>query len=399
MKGKRIAALLLAGVMAVTTLGGCGLNKNAIVATMDGQDVTLGLVNFMCRYQQALYDDTYAYYSYYYGYDFVWTEDLYGSGSTAQEDLKDSIMEMVHEYYTVQQHMDDYGVTITDDEQTAISEAAAEFMESNSDEAIQKLGATQEIVEEFLTLYTIRAKMYDAVIQDANVEVTDEEANMRGYTYVRQYLVGYYDDDSNYNYYTDDDIEAFTEDFEAMLAAVQDGEDYDDVIDEYGYTSSYNTYAADDDSLDEDLKDALDGMSEGDVEMVTLDSYLYLVRLDAETDEDATEENRESLIEEGEEEYYEEVLAGWQTDDGWTIKKGVLRRIKFKNLFTTVTESSEDEDTDSTDEDATEEVDENLDATELEDIGEYAVSESEDAEEASEDVTQVEAIATTEATE
>ena len=343
MKGKKIAALLLAGCMAVTALSGCGMDKDAIVATMDGQEVTLGVANFLCRYQQAESDDMYSYYAYYYGYDFVWSEDLYSSGSTTQEDLKESVMDELHTLYTLKLHMDDYGVEITEEDEAAIAEAAEAFMESNSEEAIELLGATQEIVEEVLTLYTIQYRMYEEIIKGADTEVSDEEANMRGYTYVSQYLLGYYDDDYNLNEYTEDEQAEFAENFEAMEAAIADGEDYDTVVEEYGYTTSTNTYAADDDSLDEDLIATLDELAEGESAMVTTDYYLYLVRLDSETDEEATEENRQSIIEERQEDYYAEIVEGWQEDDGWTVKAKVLKKIQFENLFTTVSESTETE--------------------------------------------------------
>ncbi len=353
MKGKKITALLLAAAMAVMTLGGCGsINKDAIVATMDGAEVTLGVANFLCRYAQAGSDDYYAYYAYYYGYDYydyVWDEDFFGSGSTAQEDTKDSVMESLHEMYTLVVHMDDYDVELTEDEEAAITEAATAFMESNSEAALEALGATQEIVEEVLRLYTIQSKMYDEIIKDADTDISDEEANMRGYSYINQSIGGSYsyDDDGELTYteYTTEEVEAFEEDFNAMYEAVEDGDDFDEVAEEYGYTVSTNAYAADDDSLDEDLIAALDELAEGEYALVTLDYYYYLVRLDSETDEEATAENLETLIEEAEEAYYEEMIAEWQEDDGWTIKKGQLKKIQFDNLFTTSTEEVETEST------------------------------------------------------
>ena len=63
MKIKKITTVLLAGIMAVSVLAGCGINKEATVATFkDGTKVSLGLVNFMCRYQQAYSEDMYTSY-------------------------------------------------------------------------------------------------------------------------------------------------------------------------------------------------------------------------------------------------------------------------------------------------------------------------------------------------
>lgn len=38
------------------------------------------------------------------------------------------------------------------------------------------MGATEDIVEEYLTLVTIQARMHEAIIADADTNVSDEEA-------------------------------------------------------------------------------------------------------------------------------------------------------------------------------------------------------------------------------
>ena len=181
MNGRKHMALLLGGVMAVSALAGCGgIDKDKTVATLNGEPVTLGIANFAARFQQAGYDD---FYVAYFGEN-VWSSDLYGNGSTMQETIKDSVMESLEDMYVLKLHMDEYDVVLTDEEEAAISDAAAAFLSDNSDDAIEALGATQEIVEEYLQLSTIQHKMYDAIIADADTEVTDEEAKTSAYSYV-----------------------------------------------------------------------------------------------------------------------------------------------------------------------------------------------------------------------
>ena len=130
MKFRRITSVLLAGIMAVSMLTGCGINKDATVAKFsDGREVSLGLVNFMCRYQQAYSDDMYTSYA----GDEVWSSDLFGTGSTMQEQVKDSVIEQVHELYTLskKENMKEYGVEVTDEEKAAIKEATEKFMSDN----------------------------------------------------------------------------------------------------------------------------------------------------------------------------------------------------------------------------------------------------------------------------
>ena len=62
MKAKKVIAMLLAATLSVTAFTGCAINKTATVATLDKEDIKLGLVNFMIRYQEAGYDDMYIQY-------------------------------------------------------------------------------------------------------------------------------------------------------------------------------------------------------------------------------------------------------------------------------------------------------------------------------------------------
>jgi foldase protein PrsA len=244
--------------------------------------------------------------------------------------------------YTLQDHMDEYGVEITDEDKEAISTAAAAYMAANSSETLEAMGATQEIVEEALTLYTIQSRMYDAIIALADTDVSDEEANMRGYTYVRASLSGYYDSDYNYVSYTDDELAEMKDTFDSMAAeAAEDPASLETIAEVAGYTASTDAYNADSD-LDEAVMEALDALGEGEVSaVIETDYYLYLVRLDSETDEDATEQNREDLIEERQSTFYTDTVSGWQEDDGWTIKEKVLAKIKFDSAF----EQAEDTET------------------------------------------------------
>ena len=54
MKFKKLAALVLAGVLCISALTGCGgMDVNETAATLGEQTVSLGIANFMCKYQKA----------------------------------------------------------------------------------------------------------------------------------------------------------------------------------------------------------------------------------------------------------------------------------------------------------------------------------------------------------
>lgn len=346
MRAKRVLATILAGALCVSVLTGCGINKNATAATMKDQTVSLGVANFFCRFEQASVEDYYK--SMMGSSDDFWQQDL--NGTTMESTMIDSALESLHEMYTLQANMSEYDVELTDEDKAAITEAATSFMEANSEESLEEMGADQDIVEEVLTLYTIRTKMQNAIYGEVDTNVTDEEANMRAYSKIEIATDSYQDDEGDTVEYDDDDKAELKSTAESMSKAIaDDGATLETVAEENGYEVTDGTYDNDDSTLDEDVKDALDALKEGETSgVVETDSALYLLRIDSDTDEEATETNRESIIETRKSDHYDEVLEGWQEDDGWKLNSRAIAKISFHNSLTmtnpdasTETESTE----------------------------------------------------------
>lgn len=324
MKAKKVLALILACALCVSAFTGCGINKNAAAATMKDQTVTMGVANFLCRFEQASMEDMYKMYL---GdsSDNIWARDLTGNGTTLEESTKSQALEELHEMYTLQQHMSDYKVELTADDQAAIKEAAEKFMSANSHEALDEMGATEDIVEEILTLYTIKSKMKTVIGADADTNVSDEEANMRAYSMVSLDISeGSKDADANKK--TADQMEE---------ALKEDGATLDKVAEDHDQKVTTGTYDADNDTLDEEVKKALDGLKEGEISgLIETDDKAYFVRIDEDTDEDATEKNRTSIINQRKDDLYQKVLSGWQENDNWKVDEKEVKKIEFKNSLT-----------------------------------------------------------------
>lgn len=324
MKAKKVLALILACALCASAFTGCGINKNAAAATMKDQTVTMGVANFLCRFEQASMEDMYKMYL---GdsSDNIWARDLTGNGTTLEESTKSQALEELHEMYTLQQHMSDYKVELTADDQAAIKEAAEKFMSANSHEALDEMGATEDIVEEILTLYTIKSKMKTVIGADADTNVSDEEANMRAYSMV-SLDISEDSEDADANKKTADQMEE---------ALKEDGATLDKVAEDHDQKVTTGTYDADNDTLDEEVKKALDGLKEGETSgLIETDDKAYFVRIDKDTDEDATEKNRTSIINQRKDDLYQKVLSGWQENDNWKVDEREVKKIEFKNSLT-----------------------------------------------------------------
>lgn len=330
MKYKRLAALVLAGALCMTAMAGCGANPDETAATLGKQKVSAGVVNFICKYQKATIDDMYVAY---FGEDF-WEQDLYGTGTTMEEDMKDSVVDLLHDLYTLKAHMADYKVELTKEDKETIKEAAQAFIAANSEEAVEEFGATEEIVEEVLTLYTIQAKMYDAIIVDADRNVKDEDANMRGITLVEISIDGKYDEQGNYVKYTTAEVEVLKTTAEKIVKEASDA-GLETAAKNHNHTASDTAYNKNDSTMDTTLREALNSLKVGETsKLIETTSTLYIARIDEEVDANATEENKNAIIAERENKLYTDKLTEWQNEDGWKVDEKVIEKIDFHNLIT-----------------------------------------------------------------
>lgn len=338
MRVKKIAALLLSSIIAVSALTGCGVNKDAVVATLDDKEISLGVANFAARLQQAQNDD---FYVSYFGEN-VWSTDMYGTGETMEDTTKASVLLAMQEMYTLQTHMADYSVSLSDEESNKIAEAAAAFMNANEADAVEALGATEEIVKEYLTLLTVQNKMYNAIVADVDTEVSDEEANTSAYSYVSISKTSYTDEEGNAVEYTEEEKEALYAKVKVFLTEAKE-QGLETAAENYGYTVNTGTFAADTTTLDESVFTALQELkAEGDFSnVVENDSMYYVLRLDAVTDAEATEEHRQEIIEQRKSDLYSEVIGGWEEASEWTVDEKVWESVTFDNLFTIVEPTTE----------------------------------------------------------
>lgn len=139
---KTAACGILAAALAAGTLSGCSkaIDGTKTVATVGDEKVTLGLASYMVRDQQAQTTSYYNMLMSQYGVSGsasnVWDQKG-DDGKTVGESSKDGVMTTINQLYVLKAHAADYDVTITDDEEKAIKEAAAEFIKDN-DEKILK---------------------------------------------------------------------------------------------------------------------------------------------------------------------------------------------------------------------------------------------------------------------
>lgn len=342
---KKTAVVAMAGIMAAGMLTGCGekkLDGSKTVATVDGTEIPLGVVSLSVRDGQMQTEAMYR--SYMGGSDFsIWDTEA-EEGKTYGEQLVEQALEDVELMYIMKEKAADYDVELTDDDEKAIEEAAASFMEANSDEAIADLAVTEDQVKTFLELETYKQRIHDPIIADVDKDVSDEEAQQSSFSYVSISTADL----------SDDEIKQKKEDAQKIqdeLTKDPEG-DFDEIaksVDD-SYSSLEGTFDANDTSDDEDSEDedseedsstssstypdevikVLRTLDDGEVapDVIETDTAYYVVKLNQKNDEEATETKKESIISTREQDLYTETTDKWMEDADIKEEKKVLKTLK-----------------------------------------------------------------------
>ena len=341
---KRTAVAALAGVMSVGMLTGCGsktLDGTKTVATVDGTDIPLGVVSRYAREQQQ--QTTSMYLSFMGSADNIWDQTAdEDSGETYGDQAVTSSLESIEKMYILKEKAADYNIELTDDDETAIADAASQFMAANSEDTIKELGVTEDQVKTLLELQTIQKKMYDPVVAEGNITVSDDEANQTTFTYVSISTSG---DDV-----TDEDKETKKEQAQEILDKMKEDPTADmsevakNVDDSYSAVQgNFTTKEGEDDEEDstgaaypDEVLSVLRGLKDGEVadDIIETDTGYYVVRLDKINDEDATASKRESLQNSKESTYYTDTTNQWLDDADVKVVKKVLKTLKITDSHT-----------------------------------------------------------------
>lgn len=361
---KNTTVAALAGVMAVGMLSGCGktIDGEKTVATVDGTDIPMGVVSLYARESQA---QTVAMYKSFMGTaDNIWSQTVDSeSGTTYGEQARDQFLEQVELMYIMKEKAADYNVEVTSDDETAIADAAAQFMSDNDEETLKELAVTEDQVKTLLELETYRQRIYEPIRNEAEINITDEEAQQSAFSYVSISISG--------SDLTDDDIATRKEEAQEILDKMKGdpsadmGETAKSVNDSYaGLSGTIFTNDSDDEditnSYDDAVVEALRTLKDGEVygELVETDSSIYILRMDNVKDDDATASKKESLENTKRTAYYSDTTGKWLEDADITVNNKVLDKLEITDdhVFS-IKEVEADTADSSADAEATEETD------------------------------------------
>ena len=325
---KRLFALALAGVLAAATLTGCGsLKGDETVATVDDTKIDADLANFFARYTQATYE---TYYSAYLGED-MWNSDA-SDGETYEESVKSSVLKSLEDMILLEKHMEDYDVSITDEDKAMIKETTQQFLNDNSLDDKNLVSGNEKTVNRALTLMAVQQKMRTAIQAGADTEVSDEEAAQKSMDYV---FISYQtkDDSGNSKDVSDDEKVQLKSQAEAIASGLKEGGDLNALAEEQGATVQTLTFDKDTTSPDEDLIKAADALGEGEsTDVIETEKGCYVAKITSLLDRTATDSKKSQIVQERQTKLYDDTVKKWRKKADIKVHKSVWKKVSFQKV-------------------------------------------------------------------
>ncbi len=349
---KRVAAAVCAATLSVGMLAGCGSSKskaienaNEVLFTYDGEDVTLKEAYIYAKMTAANYDQSYGYY---FGTDF-WTMEV-EEGVTMEDSAKEAVIEQIKQIIVLDHKAEENDISLTDDEiEDCESYAKAFAKEDQGKEILKAAGADESDMQKIYEDNALASKMQEEAIKDTDTEVSDDEARHTTISRV-VFATTTTDDDGNTVDMTDDEKAAVKKTAEEALKKLQDGTSIDDIAEEQEYTDTSETYGAGESEEGEDFEEAMAKVSDGDIlnKVMECDNGYVIAQMVAYTDEDATSEAKEEIIEQRQQDKFSEVYEEWTKDleEEWdyetSVDQTLWAEVILRSEDSTATDSQEE---------------------------------------------------------
>ena len=361
MKNKltRMAAILLALVMVIGVMSGCGnsggkgektSNGNKVLFSYDGTDVTLKKAWIYGKMTAAQYE---SYYTSYFGENF-WTMDMgtddEGNATTFEDYVKEQVVTQIKQVIVLNNKAEEVECSLTDEDKEQCAEYAKAFAEDESGKAIlAECGATEEDMQEIYEENALASKVQEYMIKDTDTNVSDDEARKTTISRV-VFATTKTDDDGNTVDMTDDEKVQVLATAQAAQEELKAGKSIADIAEAQEYTNIDETFAAGESEEGEAFEKMLAGMKDGDItqEVQECDNGYVIAQLTAYTDADATAENKENIIAERQQEKFKEVYDEWTKDleAEWSYKEDVDQELwaelVLRSEDSTATEAAEE---------------------------------------------------------
>ena len=178
----KYAAAALVAATAVSTLGGCEqLDKKApedtVAVSFGDTNIMLDEVTYMIRSMEYTYES-------YFGSNICGNDMGDGSGMTVGDYIKQMSLSQLRQTLVLNEYAKKNGIELSDDQKAKVDEAI-EKLQTESEDYLDAVGATDELIEKTYTENAIANLVYMDLVADVDTTVGDDEFLRKKIAYVK----------------------------------------------------------------------------------------------------------------------------------------------------------------------------------------------------------------------
>ena len=178
----KYAAAALAAATAVSTLGGCEqLEKKApedtVAVSFGDTNIMLDEVTYMIRSMEYTYES-------YFGSNICGNDMGDGSGMTVGDYIKQMSLSQLRQTLVLNEYAKKNGIELSDDQKAKLDEAI-EKLQTESEDYLEAVGATDELIEKTYTENAIANLVYMDLVDDVDTTDGDDEFHRKKIAYVK----------------------------------------------------------------------------------------------------------------------------------------------------------------------------------------------------------------------
>lgn len=178
----KYAAAALAAATAVSTLGGCEQLENkapedTVAVSFGDTNIMLDEITYMIRSMEYTYES-------YFGSNICGNDMGDGSGMTVGDYIKQMSLSQLRQTLVLNEYAKKNGIELSDDQKAKVDEAI-EKLQTESEDYLEAVGATDELIEKTYTENAIANLVYMDLVADVDTTVGDDEFLRKKIAYVK----------------------------------------------------------------------------------------------------------------------------------------------------------------------------------------------------------------------
>ena len=233
------------------------------------------------------------------------------NGETLQKNIKNSVKSRLTRIAALNHMAAKKGVVLGHVKRENVRKAASEYYQSLTDEEKNYLGTDTKELEKIFTLYALADEMKEVIMRDSALEVSTDEARVISIQYICA------------------DSESDIKDAQKKL---EDGVPFYDVASEYNGNTEFSAELVRGET-DESFEEAAYALKSGQTsDIVASGGRYYIIKCSSDNEQSKTDANRETLLEEEQNTYFDNVLIPYENELYFEFDENKWNEKDLKNV-------------------------------------------------------------------